>query len=58
MSALIRTFALAACCGRLAAPAFAGGDDYDAMNDTEGKGPAYFGFVRDTPRLAGVRRRR
>lgn len=30
------------------APAFAGGDDYDAMNDTEGKGPAYFGFVRDT----------
>jgi hypothetical protein len=25
----------------------AGGDDYDAMNDTEGKGPAYFGFVRD-----------
>ena len=31
----------------LAAPAFAGGDDYDATNDTEGKGPAYFGFVRD-----------
>jgi len=34
----------------VAAPAFAvfaGGDDYDAMNDTEGKGPAYFGFVRD-----------
>jgi hypothetical protein len=30
------------------APAYAGGDDYDAMNDTEGKGPAYFGFVRDT----------
>jgi hypothetical protein len=32
------------------APAFAaqaGGDHYDAMNDTEGKGPAYFGFVRD-----------
>ncbi len=27
--------------------AHAGGDDYDAMNDTEGKGPAYFGFVRD-----------
>jgi len=26
---------------------FAGGDDYDAMNDTEGHGPAYFGFVRD-----------
>jgi hypothetical protein len=30
------------------ASAFAGGDDYDAMNDIEGKGPAYFGFVRDT----------
>jgi hypothetical protein len=29
-------------------PGFAGGDDYDAANDTEGKGPAYFGFVRDT----------
>lgn len=29
------------------APAFGGGDDYDAMNDTEGAGPAYFGFVRD-----------
>src|SRR3954454_13403516 len=29
------------------APAFAGGDDYDASNDTEGAGPAYFGFVRD-----------
>ena len=28
-------------------PAFAGGDDYDAQNDTEGAGPAYFGFVRD-----------
>jgi len=27
--------------------AFAGGDDYDAQNDTEGAGPAYFGFVRD-----------
>jgi len=34
----------------VAAPALAahaGGDDYDAMSDTEGKGPAYFGFVRD-----------
>jgi len=31
-----------------ATPAFGGGDDYDAMNDTEGKGPAYYGFVRDT----------
>ena len=25
----------------------AGGDDYDAANDEEGKGPVYFGFVRD-----------
>src|SRR3954469_24153446 len=25
----------------------AGGDDYDAANDTAGAGPAYFGFVRD-----------
>ena len=47
MSILIRTLAAAACAAALAAPAFAGGDDYDAMNDTEGKGPAYFGFVRD-----------
>jgi hypothetical protein len=31
----------------LALPAFAGGDDYDAANDTEGKGPVYYGFVRD-----------
>jgi hypothetical protein len=28
-------------------PAWAGGDDYDASNDIEGAGPAYFGFVRD-----------
>ena len=45
---LIRTIMLAACaamaCGL---PALAGGDDYDASNDTEGAGPAYFGFVRD-----------
>ena len=27
--------------------AYAGGDDYDAEKDTEGAGPAYFGFVRD-----------
>lgn len=27
--------------------ALAGGDDYDAMNDEEGKGPVYYGFVRD-----------
>ena len=30
-----------------ARPALAGGDDYDAANDIEGAGPAYFGFVRD-----------
>ena len=47
MSVLIRTLATLACVAALAAPAFAGGDDYDAMNDAEGKGPAYFGFVRD-----------
>jgi len=45
---MIRVVAFAAAlylgCG---APAWAGGDDYDAMNDTEGAGPAYFGFVRD-----------
>ena len=50
---LIRTIVLAACvaiaCVTMACglPAFAGGDDYDASNDTEGAGPAYFGFVRD-----------
>ncbi len=48
MSALIRKCAVAVCAAALAVPALAGGDDYDAMNDTEGKGPAYFGFVRDT----------
>ena len=48
MNALIRKLAVAVCAAALATPAFAGGDDYDAMNDTEGKGPAYFGFVRDT----------
>jgi hypothetical protein len=47
MSALIRKLAVAVCAATLAGPALAGGDDYDAMNDTEGKGPAYFGFVRD-----------
>jgi hypothetical protein len=47
MSALIRTVAVAALAAALAVPAYAGGDDYDAMNDKEGKGPAYFGFVRD-----------
>jgi hypothetical protein len=50
MAILIRTAAFAAGvalamgCG---VPAIAGGDDYDAATDTEGKGPAYFGFVRD-----------
>ena len=48
MAALIRTFAGAAALAlALAAPAFAGGDDYDAASDTENEGPAYFGFVRD-----------
>ncbi|WP_068018799.1 hypothetical protein [Rhodoplanes sp. Z2-YC6860] len=48
MTVLMRMMALVAA-GVLAlgAPAFAGGDDYDAANDTEGAGPAYFGFVRD-----------
>ena len=44
---MIRTLASAAAALALGATAFAGGDDYDAMNDTEGAGPAYFGFVRD-----------
>ena len=48
MMALLRVFlmtgmSLAAAHG----PARAGGDDYDASNDIEGAGPAYFGFVRD-----------
>jgi hypothetical protein len=47
MSILIRILAGAAAALALGATAFAGGDDYDAMNDTEGAGPAYFGFVRD-----------
>jgi hypothetical protein len=51
MSILIRTLASAvtvmAAVLALGATVFAGGDDYDAMNDTEGAGPAYFGFVRD-----------
>ena len=43
---LIRAIALAI--GIVAAaPAGAGGDDYDAANDVKGEGPAYFGFVRD-----------
>jgi hypothetical protein len=48
MTMLMRTIALAAGVAlALGAQAFAGGDDYDASNDTEGAGPAYFGFVRD-----------
>ena len=50
MSFLIRPIALAAGLALAVAgapSAFAGGDDYDASNDTEGAGPAYFGFVRD-----------
>jgi len=42
LAALIGTLAVAA-----GAPAIAGGDNYDAAADTEGKGPSYFGFVRD-----------
>src|ERR1700761_2796580 len=48
MTALMRMMALmAVAVPGLAAQALAGGDDYDAANDTEGAGPAYFGFVRD-----------
>jgi hypothetical protein len=51
MAALIRTIALAGAVAFLfagaPAPVLAGGDDYDAANDTENEGPAYFGFVRD-----------
>ena len=43
--ARIGAVALALAC---AVPAMAGGDDYDAANDTEGKGPVYYGFVRDS----------
>ncbi len=50
MTLSIRTLALAA--GTVLALAtgasvVAGGDDYDAANDKENAGPAYFGFVRD-----------
>ncbi len=46
----VRTLALiagAALSVLSAIPALAGGDDYDAANDTESRGPVYFGFVRD-----------
>jgi hypothetical protein len=46
MTALLRLMSIAVALA-FAATAWAGGDDYDAMNDEEGKGPAYFGFVRD-----------
>ena len=42
LAALIGTLAVVA-----VVPAIAGGDNYDAAADTEGKGPSYFGFVRD-----------
>ena len=47
MRVLTRTSFAMAWALALALPAFAGGDDYDAANDTEGKGPVYYGFVRD-----------
>jgi hypothetical protein len=48
MAVLIRTCSAAALFAlAYVAPAFAGGDDYDAASDTENEGPAYFGFVRD-----------
>ena len=45
-------------CGRMAGAALAGGDDYDAANDEEGKGPVYFGFVRDNRGSPVARRAR
>ena len=47
MNVLIRAWAAGALLAALVMPAFGGGDDYDAMNDEEGKGPVYYGFVRD-----------
>jgi hypothetical protein len=44
---MIRALSLAVAVSA-AVQAFAGGDDYDAANDTKGAGPAYFGFVRDS----------
>jgi hypothetical protein len=46
MTVHIRAVALLAALA-LPATALAGGDDYDATTDGEGRGPAYFGFVRD-----------
>ncbi|MFN0305148.1 MAG: carboxypeptidase-like regulatory domain-containing protein [Burkholderiales bacterium] len=51
MTVLIRPLVLAASTAFAMAfgpSAIAGGDDYDAANDKENAGPAYFGFVRDT----------
>ncbi len=47
MSSLIRALFAAVLASGPSSQAIAGGDDYDAMNDKEGRGPAYFGFVRD-----------
>lgn len=47
MGVVVRNMLAMGCALSLTVPALAGGDDYDAMNDKEGRGPAYFGFVRD-----------
>lgn len=48
MAELMRIVVVAASAfAGLVLPACAGGDDYDPASDTEGKGPVYFGFVRD-----------
>jgi hypothetical protein len=47
MTVMIRILVSALLVSAPVLTAHAGGDDYDAMNDTEGRGPAYFGFVRD-----------
>ena len=48
MSFQIGRITLAVCAAvAVGTQGFAGGDDYDASNDVEGAGPAYFGFVRD-----------
>jgi hypothetical protein len=50
MRSLFRALALTGSIVALGAalPAQAGGDDYDATADVQGRGPAYFGFVRDS----------
>ena len=48
MSILLRAMtALSLMAFAAATAATAGDGDYDAAADAEGKGPAYFGFVRD-----------